>query len=502
MNTSLLLIEDDIIDQKVFEREVRNQHLPYEVMIARSIAEAQALIQQHFFDVIVADYWLGDGTALDLLSPENAIPMIIVTGAGGEEIAVTAMKSGAYDYLIKDNQRNYLKILPHTVANTIKRKRIELAEVEQRTLAEALRDTGQILNSTLEIDEVLKRILETVRRVVPHDRANLMLLDGDTVTIAQSTGWPDGQKATIQSQHFKLHEFRALWRMYETQQPFIVSDVQAWHDWINLPELDKIYSYVGVPVCIQKTVVGFINLDSLTSHFFTPTHAERLHAFANQAALALHNARLYDQAQALAAIEERQRIARDLHDSVTQTLFSASMIADSIVRLWERNPNAIYPELIDLRDLTRQALMEMRGLLLELRPNSLTDIDMADLLQQLTQTVAQQTRLQIMLDIKGSCVLPAKVQIALFRIAQESLNNIVKHAQAKTVVVELVRGDAGAILEICDDGRGFDIDQVSAAHLGLRIMRERAESAHVSLKIESRLYQGTEITAQWLVEGK
>src|SRR5690606_27738926 len=123
---------------------------------------------------------------------------------------------------------------------------------------------------------------------------------------------------------------------------------------------------------------------SSTPGYFSPTHAERLQAFAGLAAIALQNALFYDQAQELAALEERQRLARNLHDAVSQMLFSASVIAEALPHLWERDPERVRPQLAELHKLTRGALAEMRMLLMELRPTALQEAELNELLQQLT----------------------------------------------------------------------------------------------------------------------
>jgi signal transduction histidine kinase len=223
--------------------------------------------------------------------------------------------------------------------------------------------------------------------------------------------------------------------------------------------------------------------------------------FADQAAIAIENARLYEQAQELAAVQERQRLARDLHDAVTQTLFSASLIAEVLPRLWERNADEGRRRLEELRQLTRGALAEMRTLLLELRPAALTEVGLGDLLRQLTEAITGRARVPITLIVEGQCPLPPDVQVALYRIAQEALNNIAKHSGATEATVTLHCQPDQVELCIRDNGRGFDQARVSPDRLGLGIMRERAESVGATFAIESRVGHGTRITVVWKDEG-
>jgi signal transduction histidine kinase len=227
--------------------------------------------------------------------------------------------------------------------------------------------------------------------------------------------------------------------------------------------------------------------------------------FANQAALAIENARLYRQAQALAAMEERQRLARDLHDAVSQTLFSASLAADVLPRLWERDPVEGRRCLAEVHKLSRGALAEMRTLLLELRPATLVETELGELLGQLAEAITNRAGVPVAVTVEGHCSLPSEVQVAVYRVAQETLNNVAKHAEASQVTVGLrcvsARDEEGQAqrleLRISDDGRGFDPNYARPDCLGLGIMRERAEAIGAEFKIESQVGHGTQVVIVW-----
>jgi diguanylate cyclase (GGDEF)-like protein/PAS domain S-box-containing protein len=179
-------------------------------------------------------------------------------------------------------------------------KRTESAERDQRRLAEALRDTAIALNSTLKSEEVFERILDNIGRVVPSDSATLMLMEEREVRFASHRGYAErGLANYVDRAHRKIAEFPTLQSMFETQQPCVIVDVQTDARWVAVPETFWVRSYVGVPVCVKGRVVGFLNLDSATPSFFTLAHAEQLKAFADQAAIAIENARLYEQAHQL-----------------------------------------------------------------------------------------------------------------------------------------------------------------------------------------------------------
>ena len=199
-----------------------------------------------------------------------------------------------------------------------------------------------------------------------------------------------------------------------------------------------------------------------------------------------------------AVTAERSRLARDLHDVVTQSLFSATLVAEALPTAWKRDPVEGQELLQELRQLTRGALAEMRTLLLELRPAALVEGDLGNLLRQLAEALTGREGVPVTVTVEGQGVLPAPVHIALYRIAQEALNNISKHACAQQVIIELRREPLGrAELRISDDGCGFDQQQVAADHLGLGIMRERADAIGARLTIESDPGQGTRLTVIW-----
>jgi PAS domain S-box-containing protein len=229
------------------------------------------------------------------------------------------------------------------------------------------------------------------------------------------------------------------------------------------------------------------------------------------------NALLQHKAAQDAVTAERTRLARDLHDAVTQTLFSTTLIADVLPDIWAMNPDEGRRRLEEVRQLTRGALAEMRTLLVELRPNALVEVPLPTLLRQLTEAMIGRSRISIQLSAEGGAgdasarKLPADVQVGLYRIAQEALNNVVKHAKASQAVVTLRRGEIipgeqvsgeqvrGEVvrLTVADNGAGFDPSIVTADHLGLKIMRERAEAIGAKLTIYSEPGEGTQISVVW-----
>lgn len=254
---------------------------------------------------------------------------------------------------------------------------------------------------------------------------------------------------------------------------------------------------IAIPLMAKGRLVGSLNLSTNQGKSYPPEQVMLLKTIGQQVGVAVENAYLYERAEQTAIAAERGRLARELHDAVTQTLFSASLIADVLPRIWKRNPDEGMKNLEELRQLTRGALAEMRTLLLEMRPETMERIDLKSLLAQLADAFVGRVRVPISLDIQGECALIHDVKIAFYRVAQEALNNIARHSGAKQVVVQLNCQPGQLTLSIKDDGLGFDPGSITAEHLGIAIMHERANSIGADLKIDSQLGQGTTVELVW-----
>jgi two-component system nitrate/nitrite sensor histidine kinase NarX len=379
------------------------------------------------------------------------------------------------------------------------RKAIETAEHEQRLLAEAFRDIAQTLSRTLDLEEVLDQVIATISKVVPYDMVTMMLLENGRARFVRYAGIIEPAFRTMaEHESWRPDDLISLKAMVSTQQPFLIADTSTYPGWRALNNQDVEASCLAVPILLESEVVGFIHVLSATYNFFTESHAERLSVFAEQAAIAIQNARLYKQAQVLATMEERQRLARDLHDAVSQTLFSASVVAETMVRVYERQtPEDIKRNLTELQRLTRGALAEMRNLLAELRPNALLETDFKILLKHLTDATAGHTQIPVTLKVQMATVLPGDVQVVFYRVAQEALSNIIKHARAKNVSVHCSYQNGVANMHIVDDGRGFDMSKRMDGHYGLAIMQERAATIDAEVILKSAPAQGTQVYLHW-----
>ncbi len=385
--------------------------------------------------------------------------------------------------------------LTGTLTDITETRRVQAAEREQRVLAEALRDTAAVLTSTLDLDEVLERILANAGRVVPHDASTVMLIHDGMSQVVRSDGFRgDEMHSGAWREGMAVGEVAELRQMVESGQPLLIPEYA-------LPgsKPGRICSYMGAPIRMGGEMLGFLNLylGNESQHAFSPAHLDRLQVFADEAAIAIRNAQLYEQAQQIAMMEERQRLARDLHDAVSQTLFSANVIAQMLPRMWQKNPDEVHKRLDQLHMLTQGALAEMRTLLLELRPAALADAQLADLLRHLTDALTGRKQIEVRLDVDGQPALPPDVKVAFYRIAQEALNNVAKHSNATETRVTLRGSPQGVEMTIYDNGRGIDPERIAPDRMGLTIMQERAEAISADFKLSSQPGSGTEVTVSW-----
>ena len=399
-------------------------------------------------------------------------------------------------------------------------QRVGMRAHEQSTLLEI----SQTLASTLELQPGL--ILDQLGVLIKYTHAGLFTLEDSTlVALAmRGTEWLE-KSAPVR---IRLDGKQTLETLFNGHRPIRIADL-----WSNEPSakflrtllendsavlLEGVHSWMWVPLAVKNRIIGGIGIAHTGRNYFTSHHADLAMTIANQAAVTLVNAELYEHAQALAVLQERQRLAQNLHDAVNQSLFSAGLIAEVLPRLWERDPAEARRSLEDLRRLTRGALAEMRALLAELRPSVLTDSSLGDLLRQLANAFTGRTNVPVAVSISGEHVLSPEIQVVLYRICQEALNNIAKHASASRVEIDL-QYDAGAALvsssvahdgmpqgivvdsvemRICDNGHGFDTGEpIAPGHYGRGMMRERAEAVGAQLTITSRPGHGTEVTLHW-----
>jgi signal transduction histidine kinase len=259
---------------------------------------------------------------------------------------------------------------------------------------------------------------------------------------------------------------------------------------------EQLQACAVIPFLIDDQILGCVKF-----HFDGPRPLANedtllLSAVAQQCAQALERAYLSEQAQIAAAVEERQRLARELHDAVSQVLFASTVSAEAAVRSWERNPASAFALLEQVVSLNRAAMSEMRTLLLELRPESLAKTNLSQLLTQLLESAKGRQEIEASFICEGhEASAPKDVVMTFYRISQESINNILRHSGATRFDINLRYDTSNLSLTICDNGRGFD-PELPSSGLGMGSMRERAALIGAKLDITSEP-TGTTIRLKW-----
>jgi len=376
--------------------------------------------------------------------------------------------------------------------------------VQERTQEQAaLLEISEAFASALEVKPSF--ILEQFRGIIEYTHAGLFAVEESNLIVLTTRNPKELEQAPPLNIQLDVPE--TLTSLFTKQRPIRIANVRG-----DDPAAKFLRSFLGnevaaifkearswmwVPLAVKGRIIAIIGLAHSDQDYFTARHADMAMTLANQAAITLVNAELFEDAQSLAILQERQRLARNLHDAVNQSLFSAGLIAEVLPDLWEEDQEDARRALEDLRNLTRGAIAEMRMLVSELRPLALTDSNLSDLLHQLADAFTGRTNIHVTLTITGEDILISDVQVVVYRICQEGLNNIAKHAAASRVKIKLQFTAGKVDMHIQDNGRGFDSNLSLPGHYGLSMMNERAEAIGAKLEIMSRPGKGTAIIFRW-----
>ncbi len=420
--------------------------------------------------------------------------MIPILDEAGEIVAVEG--------IVRDTTQRVLT--QQTLERLVEERTQEIER--RRQVAESLRETLTILNSDRSTPEILDHIVDQAIRLLCANAAAIYALDATrrVLRIRSAQGLDADYVAHMQIPVGKGPVGEAVLHRRPVPKPDVLGEFLEVSDQLDpvkrtlLARLaTQCRALIAVPLIVKGDVYGGLVVYYEEPRGFSVEETALTVTLADQAALAIENARLRAHLQETAATAERNRLARDLHDSVTQTLFSVNLIAGVLPRLWKRDPEEAEGRVEELRALARGALAEMRTLLLELRPAALLEMPLGDLLRQLAEATTGRSRLPVTVTAEGQGSLPRDVQIALYRIAQEALNNAAKHSEASRCVLTIRWHSDSVSLIIRDDGRGFDRSRASQAHLGLAIMRERADAIGATLAVETDVGRGTTVEVTW-----
>jgi len=383
-------------------------------------------------------------------------------------------------------------------------------ESERRgRIAEALRDILRKLNSKTDLPELLNYIVDQSRDLLNATSTMIRKInyEENTVSTEASSNLPE-EFSVIQDLPFYSGGSETILKQ---NKPVVVSNLQdSLGNYLDeaqeLSEPQQLWakailryykSHFIAPLMIDEKLFGTLTFYYENQTQFSEEDIYLGLTLASQVALAIENARLRSQEKEIAIANERNRLARDLHDAVTQTLFSATLIAEVIPRLWKKNMTEGEKRLEELRQLTRGALAEMRTLLLELRPSALKDASFHDLIKQLSEALSGRTRIPVEIEMDEIPEVEEETKIALYRICQEAFNNIAKHADASQVKITITNLHEGCELTIKDDGKGLSEIDIPSNHLGISIMKERAQSIGADIQFVSQPGKGTMVKIYW-----
>lgn len=366
--------------------------------------------------------------------------------------------------------------------------RLFAAEQQRRRQSEALRKGALALTEALGLDAVLQRIAQQATQLMEapicaifeYDDTSERLVPRDPVCA------PAGRDSVWLAAGERIAR-EAIVR----QRAVRSADLPPTSGSAGSP-----VSLLAAPLMVKGRIYGAIVVGHAEPHEFSSDERQLIDIFADQAALALEHARLVDQTRRLAALEERQRIARDLHDSVTQSLFSLRLAAEAAGATLATDPQATAQMLQTVQELAGNALAEMRALIFELRPGALHEAGLAAAIERFVGAFRARTGLQVTLDLDQRRSPPV-VEEALYRIASEALHNIGKHARARQVAITLRRRPTSVCLVVQDDGIGFDpTHPVAGDHMGQRTMQERAAALGGSCVVQSAPGAGTRVVVE------
>jgi signal transduction histidine kinase len=360
----------------------------------------------------------------------------------------------------------------------------------------AVSDAVLALAAELSVEEVLQRLVESARELAGARFAALGIPDGEggfrRFLVA---GMSDGLVAAMGPLP-RTHGM--LGAMLEAEGPYRSSDIHLdprFRGWWP-PEHPDMHSFLGVPIVAREGVIGAFYLTEKEGvAAFDDADQELIELLAAHAAIAITNARLYERSRELSILSERNRLALELHDVVSQKLFSLNLTAEAAATLLDRDPTAARAQLDRLRELARETLEELRSLILGLRPADLQRDGLEGALRKEIAMLRRVHGVDVEFHAEGSGRDRGERDVEVLRIANEALHNAVRHAGAARVVVRLRDGATMLVVEVIDDGVGFDPAGVEmrSRHLGLTSMEERASELGGRIEIRSAPGAGTTV---------
>lgn len=451
----------------------------------------------------------GEHLVIRDISQDSRLSRSIVKEAGLRSLAVVPLRSKQKTlgtlFLISPDLRDFdqeeIQLLisaGQQIGVAVENASLFAAQQRRAEQFRVIAEAGRQITSILDIDEVLNRVVHLIQKTFGYDHVAIALLEEEYAVYRVGAGrlWED-PAFNFNPSRLRIGAEGITGRVAASGDALCIPDVRKDASYVEM-QGSKTLSELAVPIKVKGEVIGVLDAQSESSNAFDDSDLIVMQSLADQAAVAIDNARLYKQAKQLAVVEERNRLARELHDSVTQALYGITLHAEAAFRqLNARKIKLATEQLEELRNTAQEALREMRLLIFELRPSVVELQGLIPALRARLEAVEERAGLQVVMNIDEGLAMSDRIQDGLYRIAQEALNNALKHAKANQIILNLTGGLSRVVLEISDDGIGFVPDEaVEGGGLGLDGIIERAELLDGDLTMDSWPGKGTTIRVE------
>ncbi len=450
-----------------------------------------------------------------LLEDANGISTLVHIPLTVSEHHLGSVVCLAQDEPPLDEQRlALLEMAALELATLVKHARSLARERRQRRLAETLRQVANDLVFSHDRETALSSILKHLARVMEYDGAAVLLLQGERLHTVAARGF-GSQEAVRKIKQVSLvaDEHPYLRRIICEGKPFLFPPEHRQDPFRGILAMKTIHSTMAAPLNTKAGVIGVLTVHKIEANWYDETDLAALEAFGIHAALAIENAELWEEVKAVSAQyvealeQERRRISRELHDEVGQALTAAKISLEMTLRDLPEEFSTLRSRLQGVIALASETLNDVRRLAYELRPTVLDDLGLVPALQWYTDTFSRGTGLPVTFRADDLVERPSsEVETVLYRLVQEGLTNVARHAHARHVEVELKAEPGMICLRIRDDGCGFDAKELTkpwspGQGLGLRGMRERVHLLGGVLEVDSKPGQGTELRSRMPLNG-
>jgi PAS domain S-box-containing protein len=476
--TSILYIEDNQADRMYFLQESKEAGFPFRSDIAASLREAIELLQNNTYQAVVSDFFLGDGKALDLLPHLGDSPLIIITGEGSEEAAVNALKAGAYDYLIKDLNYNYLKIMPITVIKTIEQKKQRDELNRYRTELEKL--VSERTNELIALFEKVQES-ETNFRNIFNGTSDGMFISDNELNILEVN-------ETLMKMFGIDRKFIFNEKLINYVKPSYISAIKERRKLLGkgIPvgnfeiEVHGPNSEKSIPVEISSVPIIFNRNHAVLTIVRDITERKFLSRRLVETIIQTEE-------------EERSRIAKDLHDEIGPLLSALKIYMTSFVdseNIEKKNKLAGQIGVI-IRDM----IESVKNISNDMSPHVLVNFGLIAAIQNISDIFSRNIDIHFQSNIEQTR-FPEIVESVIYRIIKELINNTIKHAQAHEINITLNYYDHVLECSYKDDGTGFDLNNQFnplAKGMGLSNIKSRIQSLGGQLEMKTSPGKGFEL---------